>query len=64
MTALKSRILRIWDTAPPTVRICCIKFGQRVVLAQTPSINQQPRVGTVCPTRCARLGFANKSIAR
>ncbi|KAI1505276.1 hypothetical protein F5X99DRAFT_368874 [Biscogniauxia marginata] len=45
MTAIKARILRIWDTAPLTVRICCIKFAQRVVLAQTPSINPEPRRG-------------------
>ncbi|KAI1491987.1 hypothetical protein F5X96DRAFT_678001 [Biscogniauxia mediterranea] len=44
MTAIKTRILRIWDTAPLNVRICCIKFAQRVVLAQTPSINPEPRV--------------------
>ncbi|KAL1844369.1 hypothetical protein VTJ49DRAFT_48 [Mycothermus thermophilus] len=37
MTAIKSRILRIWDGAPAPVKICCIKFAQRVVLAQTAS---------------------------
>ncbi|RFU34302.1 hypothetical protein B7463_g1980, partial [Scytalidium lignicola] len=35
MQAIKSRILRMWDSAPPGVRICCIKFAQRVVLVQT-----------------------------
>ncbi|KAI1641547.1 uncharacterized protein F4817DRAFT_355451 [Daldinia loculata] len=45
MTAIKSRILRIWDTAPLAIRICCIKFAQRVVLAQTQSINPEPRRG-------------------
>ncbi|KFY51774.1 hypothetical protein V496_08775 [Pseudogymnoascus sp. VKM F-4515 (FW-2607)] len=35
MAAIKTRILRIWDTAAPGIRICCIKFSQRVVLAQT-----------------------------
>ncbi|KAI1481867.1 hypothetical protein F4774DRAFT_372387 [Daldinia eschscholtzii] len=45
MTAIKTRILRIWDTAPLNVRICCIKFAQRVVLAQTQSINPEPRRG-------------------
>ena len=35
MMAIKQRILRIWEHAPPTVRICCIKFAQRVVLAQS-----------------------------
>ncbi|KAI1093063.1 hypothetical protein F5B19DRAFT_451914 [Rostrohypoxylon terebratum] len=45
MTDIKTRILRIWDTAPPNIRICCIKFAQRVVLAQTQSINPEPRRG-------------------
>ncbi|KAI1386698.1 uncharacterized protein F4822DRAFT_410984 [Hypoxylon trugodes] len=45
MTAIKARILRIWDTAPPTIRICCVKFAQRVVLAQTQSVNPEPRRG-------------------
>ncbi|KFY18673.1 hypothetical protein V493_08428 [Pseudogymnoascus sp. VKM F-4281 (FW-2241)] len=35
MAAIKTRILRIWDTAAPGIRICCIKFSQRVVLVQT-----------------------------
>lgn len=34
----------MWDTAPLTVRICCIKFIQRVVLAHTSSVNPEPRV--------------------
>ncbi|GAB1310164.1 Symplekin/Pta1 N-terminal domain-containing protein [Madurella fahalii] len=37
MTAIKSRILRMWDGAPAPVRLSCIKFAQRVVLAQTAS---------------------------
>ncbi|KAH9887862.1 hypothetical protein F4778DRAFT_797338 [Xylariomycetidae sp. FL2044] len=45
ITAIKTRILHIWDTAPLTIRICCIKFVQRVVLAQTSSINPEPRRG-------------------
>ncbi|KAI0860711.1 mRNA cleavage and polyadenylation specificity factor complex subunit [Xylaria cubensis] len=45
MTAIKTRIRDIWDTAPLTVRICCIKFIQRVVLAQTSSVNPEPRRG-------------------
>ncbi|KAI1102369.1 hypothetical protein F4804DRAFT_313324 [Jackrogersella minutella] len=47
MTAIKTRILRIWDAAPSTIKICCIKFAQRVVLAQTQSINSEPRRGDV-----------------
>ncbi|KAH8674742.1 hypothetical protein BGZ60DRAFT_468955 [Tricladium varicosporioides] len=43
ITAIKSRILRIWDTAVSGVRICCIKFAQRVVLVQTAGPNADPR---------------------
>jgi symplekin len=46
MTAIKSRILRIWDTAAPGVRICCIKFAQRVVLCQTLGGNGTQRDGS------------------
>jgi hypothetical protein len=45
MTAIKSRILRIWDVAPPGIRVCCIKFAQRIVLAQTSGIDGDVRVG-------------------
>jgi symplekin len=44
MLAIKSRILRIWDTAAPGVRVCCIKFAQRVVLVQTSGPDADPRV--------------------
>lgn len=44
MTAIKTRIRDIWDTAPLPVRICCVKFVQRVVLAHTSSVNPEPRV--------------------
>lgn len=47
MLAIKSRILRIWDTAAPGVRICCIKFAQRVVLVQTKGLDTDPRVRRV-----------------
>ncbi|KAG4435077.1 hypothetical protein IFR05_009436 [Cadophora sp. M221] len=45
MLAIKSRILRIWDSAAPGVRICCIKFAQRVVLVQTAGPAADPRRG-------------------
>ncbi|KAK9418133.1 putative Symplekin/Pta1 N-terminal domain-containing protein [Seiridium unicorne] len=45
ITAIKARILTIWENAPLTLRICCVKFAQRVILAQTPSINPEPRRG-------------------
>jgi len=35
MLAIKARILQIWQSAMTPVRICCVKFAQRVVLAQT-----------------------------
>lgn len=43
MSAIKASILRRMDTATPGVRICCIKFLQRVVLVQAPGIID-PRV--------------------
>ncbi|KAL7270748.1 hypothetical protein RUND412_006537 [Rhizina undulata] len=35
MDTLKAKILRLWDTAPAGVRVCCIKFVQRVILVQS-----------------------------
>ncbi|KAI9756161.1 MAG: hypothetical protein M4579_003974 [Chaenotheca gracillima] len=43
MAAIKSRILKIWDTAPLGVRVCCIKFVQRVIQSQTPGLIADPR---------------------
>ena len=44
MLAIKSRILRIWDSANIGVRICCIKFAQRVVMVQTAGPDADPKV--------------------
>jgi symplekin len=41
MIAIKQRILRIWDDAAPAVKLCCIKFAQRVVLAQTTATSME-----------------------
>ncbi|KAF2799413.1 hypothetical protein K505DRAFT_294742 [Melanomma pulvis-pyrius CBS 109.77] len=43
MLAIKSNILRRMDSAPPGVRICCVKFLQQVVLVQTPGMPPDPR---------------------
>jgi symplekin len=45
MVGIKQTILRIWETAPPTVRICCIKFAQRLVLAQSVASGAEGRYG-------------------
>jgi hypothetical protein len=45
MSAIKSRILHIWDGAPAPVKLSCIKFAQRVVLAQTTSNGMEQKVG-------------------
>lgn len=45
MSAIKSKILRIWDGAPAPVKLSCIKFAQRVVLAQTASNGMEQKVG-------------------
>ena len=44
MAAIKSNILKRWDAAPTGVRICCIKFVQKVVQVQTPGVIADPRV--------------------
>lgn len=44
MAAIKSNILRRMDTAAAGVRICCIKFVQRVIQVQTPGVIADPRV--------------------
>ncbi|CAK7216793.1 hypothetical protein SBRCBS47491_002948 [Sporothrix bragantina] len=43
ISAIKSRILRLWESPSPSVQICCIKFAQRVVLAQTHAANPEQR---------------------
>jgi len=52
MTAIKARILQIWDTAPTPVRICCIKFVQRVILVQTASNGMEQKVRSLSISRC------------
>ena len=37
-------ILKRWDTAATGVRICCVKFVQKVVQVQTPGLVADPRV--------------------
>lgn len=46
MAAIKSNILRRMDSAAPGVKICCVKFVQRVVQTQTPGVISDPRVRT------------------
>lgn len=41
MITIKQKILRIWDDATSAVRLCCVKFAQRVVLAQTTAISAE-----------------------
>jgi hypothetical protein len=45
MSAIKSRILQMWDGAAAPVKLSCIKFAQRVVLAQTASNGMEQKVG-------------------
>jgi symplekin len=44
MTAIKSNILKRMDTSPTSVRVCAIKFVQKVVQVQTPGVIADPRV--------------------
>ncbi|KAK3496966.1 uncharacterized protein B0T23DRAFT_309331 [Neurospora hispaniola] len=43
MSAIKSKILSIWENALTPVKLCCIKFVQRVILAQTASNGTEPK---------------------
>ncbi|KAL8768693.1 MAG: hypothetical protein Q9209_005111 [Squamulea sp. 1 TL-2023] len=43
MAAIKSNVFRRWDTASGGIRICCIKFVQRVVQVHTPGVIADPR---------------------
>ncbi|TKX25580.1 putative pre-tRNA-processing protein [Elsinoe australis] len=43
MADIKSSILRRMDSAPAGVRLCCVKFIQRVVQVQTPGMIADPR---------------------
>ena len=54
MQAIKSRILQIWQTAVTPVRICCIKFAQRVVLAQT-NVGSEARVRLAVSVSSGRI---------
>lgn len=40
---IKQKILWLWDAGPPGVKLCCIKFVQRVVQVQTPGVTD-PRL--------------------
>lgn len=44
MTTIKINILQRIDAAPIAVRVCCIKFLQKVVQVQTPGLITDPRV--------------------
>lgn len=43
MMAIKMNILKRMDTAPPGIRICCVKFIQKIVQVQTPGVIADPR---------------------
>ena len=51
MSAIKSNILRRMDDAPAGVRVCCIKFVQKVVQAQTAGMISDPRVRRYIPPK-------------
>ena len=44
MSAIKQDILRRMDSFPCPVKLCCVKFIQRVVQVQTPGLISDPRV--------------------
>ncbi|PSR81593.1 hypothetical protein BD289DRAFT_462049 [Coniella lustricola] len=45
LMGIKQRILRMWDDAASSMKACCIKFAQRVILAQTTAVNMDKRNG-------------------
>lgn len=48
MSAIKSSILKRMDSTPTSVRVCAIKFVQKVVQVQTPGVIADPRVRQRC----------------
>ena len=44
MMAIKFNILGRMDSAPIAIKICCIKFLQKLVQVQTPGVIADPRV--------------------
>ena len=44
LSLIKSNILKRLDSAPAGVKICCVRFIQRVVYTQTPGLIADPRV--------------------
>ncbi|KAF8467718.1 hypothetical protein BDZ91DRAFT_782414 [Kalaharituber pfeilii] len=43
ISIIKQKILWLWDSGPPGVKVCCIKFVQRVIQVQTPGVTD-PRL--------------------
>lgn len=54
MASIKSNILKRWDTATMGVRICAIKFVQKIVQVQTPGAIPDPRVCSINSTQTVR----------
>ena len=50
MNAIKQDILRKMDNYPCSVKICCVKFLQRVVQVQSPGLISDPRVSSARPS--------------
>ncbi len=46
MASIKSKILSLWENERLGVRIACVKFAQRVLLAQTPGM-KDPRLADI-----------------
>lgn len=62
MTSIKITILQRMDAAPLSIRVCCIKFLQKVVQVQTPGQIADPRVGFA--GRLFRRGGTNHHIQK
>lgn len=55
MNTIKQDILRRMDSFPCPVKICCVKFLQRVVQVQTPGLIADPRVSAAILTFLTQL---------
>lgn len=64
MSAIKSKILKKWDKAALGVRICCIKFVQRVIHVQTTGPIADPRVSSTPWTARVRTPWLTRSVQR
>ena len=55
LSQIKSNILKRLDSAPASIKVCCIRFVQCVVYTQTPAVILDPRVRFLNSSESANL---------